>query len=245
MFEKRVVKENDKKDAGSSTMNKSVRPEKGSNSGGSLVSITAIVVPLILAVIVTGIIFVIVKKQNTSKVIEQDVVVAIKPIPANTYICKDEMKDYFDTVRVDVRTVSENAVANVKDLPESGFYVRYSLKEKQMLYTEDIMKSDVSLDKYKEGYQTTSVAVEDFDNSVAGTIRKGNVVDIYAVDPTDDTMKLMAENVYVLAAYDNAGVEINGEVVATAFTIMVAESEKESVNKAITYGGIQLYLSEE
>ena len=61
MYEKRVVKENDKKDAGSSTMNKSVRPEKGSNSGGSLVSITAIVVPLILAVIVTGILFVIVK----------------------------------------------------------------------------------------------------------------------------------------------------------------------------------------
>lgn len=255
MFEKRVVKENEKNgfDSGSiranagrnsetRNANKVKKSTKGSNS---LVSISAIVIPLVLAVIVTGLIFVIVKKQNTSKIITKDVVVAVKAIPVNTFIEKDDIAEYFDTVSVDALMVSDNSIDGIKSLPENGFYIKEPISEKQVIYEEDILKSDTILDKYKEGYQTTSVAVDSFDNSVAGTIRKGNIVDIYAIDPAENMLKLMASDVYVLAAYDSSGTEIVGEGVATAFTIMVAEEEKEAVNMAITYGGIQLYLSEE
>lgn len=55
----------------------------------------------------------------------------------------------------------------------------------------------------------------------------------------------MVENTYVVAAYDSSGEEVTGEGAATVFTIMVAPEEKTAVNTAISYGGIQLYLTEE
>ena len=74
------------------------------------------------------------------------------------------------------------------------------------------------------------------------SLRKGDIVDVYAVDPASEMLVLMAENVYVSEVYDNAGKKItDDEGVATSFTVW----EVESINTAVVYGGIQMYLKTE
>lgn len=78
------------------------------------------------------------------------------------------------------------------------------------------------------------------------SLRHGDVVDIYAVDPATETLVLMAENVYVDEVYDNSGNKItDDEGVSTSFTIWVTPEEVESINTVVVYGGIQMYLKTE
>lgn len=131
----------------------------------------------------------------------------------------------------------------IKELPQEGFYIESPMSEKQMLLADDVARKDAVMDKYVEGTTRTSIAVDAFDNSVSGTVRKGDIVDIYAVDPVTEVLTLMVNNVYVKEVYDNSGILVAEDGVATDFTILVAPDEVEKVNAAITYGGIQLYLT--
>ena len=68
------------------------------------------------------------------------------------------------------------------------------------------------------------------------------------VNETEETemLTLMAENVYVSEVYDNAGKKITeDDGVATSFTVWVTPEEVESINTAVVYGGIQMYLKNE
>ena len=57
---------------------------------------------------------------------------------------------------------------------------------------------------------------------------------------------LMAENVYISEVYDSAGNKISApEEIATAFTVFVTPEEVESINLAVVYGKIQIYLKTE
>lgn len=52
--------------------------------------------------------------------------------------------------------------------------------------------------------------------------------------------------VYVSEVYDNAGKKITeDDGVATSFTVWVTPEEVESINTAVVYGGIQMYLKTE
>ena len=77
-------------------------------------------------------------------------------------------------------------------------------------------------------------------------LRRGDIVDVYAVDPTTDMLVLMVENVYIYEAYDSTGNKVTSkEETATAFTVYVTPEEVESLNMAVCYGGIQMYLKTE
>ena len=58
--------------------------------------------------------------------------------------------------------------------------------------------------------------------------------------------RAFAENVYVSEVYDNAGNRITEpDRVATSFTVWVTLEEVESVNLAVVYGKVQIYLKTE
>ena len=81
---------------------------------------------------------------------------------------------------------------------------------------------------------------------VNGSLRKGDIVDVYALNPHTELLELFAENVYVSEVYDNAGnriTEPNG--VVTSFTVWVTPEKVENINLAVVYGGVQMYLKTE
>ena len=115
-----------------------------------------------------------------------------------------------------------------------------------MVYKDDIATEDAIMDKYKNGYEITSFAAQSFVGGVNGSLRRGDIVDVYAVDPTTDMLILMAENVYIYDVYSNTGNKISGaDETATAFTVYVTPEEVEQINKAVCFGGIQIYLKTE
>lgn len=244
MFEKKISEEHVKQIEREAKITKKARKSEGkAENSNAAMSIKTVVIPLVLAAIVVCMIYILVQHQEDAKIMETTVVTSIGKIPANTYIEEDEVSKYFTVTTIDSTIVSNNTYKKLSDLPKDGFYVENEVIAKQQIYLDDIAKSDEVMDKYIDGTTTTSIAVNSFCNSVSGTIRTGDIVDIYAVDPATDALTLMAENVYVKAAYNSSGEKIMEDGVATAFTILVAPDEREAVNSAIAYGGIQLYLN--
>jgi GrpB-like predicted nucleotidyltransferase (UPF0157 family) len=93
---------------------------------------------------------------------------------------------------------------------------------------------------------TAISVIKSFDGGVNGSLRKGDIVDVYALNPDTELLELFAENVYVSEVYDNAGNRITEpDGVATSFTVWVTPEEVESVNLAVVYGKVQIYLKTE
>ena len=119
---------------------------------------------------------------------------------------------------MELTAVPESAYRSVKDLPKDGLYVENAMGKSQMVLEDDIAKTDEVMDKYLNGYQVTSFAAESFPGGVNGSLRKGDVVNVYAIDPATELLTLMAENVYVSEVYDNAGNKVSTpEEIATSF----------------------------
>lgn len=167
-------------------------------------------------------------------------------IPKNTYVTHDEVAKYFKEISVDMAAVPKSAYSSLTELPKDGFYIENALSKSQMVLKDDIATEDAIMDKYKNGYEITSFGAQAFTGGVNGSLRRGDIVDVYAVDPTTDMLVLMAENVYVYAVYDNTGNKVtSADETATAFTVYVTPEEVEQINMAVCYGGIQMYLKTE
>lgn len=246
MFEKKVTA-TEKKSA--EKMNKK-NEKKVKKSGSKGMVIKSILIPLILAAITVCVIYLVMDNQTKNEIVKEPVVCAVANITANTYISESEVDQYFEIRDVEASILPESIYSNLKELPEGGFYVEQDMKAKEMLYEKDICKTDEIMDKYVEGTNITAIKVNDFNNSVSGTLRHGDIVDIYAIDPATEQLTLLVEGVYVESAFDNSGNELtpeyeaeNGTGTAIVFSVKVAPSETEQMNKAIAYGGIQLYLT--
>ena len=147
--------------------------------------------------------------------------------------------------------LTEDRIRNINRLhreltPKDGLYIENALSKSQMVLKDDIATEDAIMDKYKNGFEITSFGAQAFTGGVNGSLRRGDIVDVYAVDPTTDMLVLMAENVYVYAVYDNTGNKVtSADETATAFTVYVTPEEVEQINMAVCYGGIQMYLKTE
>ena len=149
---------------------------------------------------------------------------------------------YFEQVSVELTAIPGTVFASVNDLPQNGIYIEDSMAKSQMVLSGDISTTDAVMDKYKAGYQVTSFNAMEFADGVNGSLRKGDIVDVYAVDPATEVLTLYAENVYVSEVYDSSGKKITEDSeVATSFTVYVTPEEVESVNMAVVNGNVQLY----
>lgn len=243
MFEKKVTEEQKHLEKEVKQMEKKEQKKKPADKMGKN-SLMMVLIPLIFAAIVTCLIFLFMRNQARMETLKEPVVCAKQNISANTYISKDKVDQYFEEKMVDVTAVPANVIKSLSEFPKEGFYVENSLSEKEMVHADDVEVTDTVMEKYGDETKLTSFAVDSFDHSVSGSIRHGNLVDIYAMDPASEQLVLMATNVYVEDVYNNSGEKITDEGVAVAFTIRVAPEETEAINKAIVFGGIQVYLAE-
>lgn len=246
MFEKKVTEANKK--AMDKAEKKKIKKPKAENSVGMIVK--SILIPLILAAVVACGIYIVIQNQSKNEILKAKVVCAKEDITANTFIGKDDISKFFEEKEVEAGILSKNVYKELKELPVDGFYVESDLEAMQMVYPNEICKTDEVMDKYVEGTQLTSIKVNAFDNSVSGRLRHGDIVDVYALDPATDQLVLMVEGVYVEGAYDASGNELtpeyeaeNGTGTAVVFSVKVAPDEIEDMNTAISYEGIQLYLT--
>ena len=198
-----------------------------------------VLVPLLLTVVLVGAIYLLMGKLSENEILLSDVVVAKDSLRVNAYITPEEVEQHFEVKQMDTSLVTDTSLS---DLKKRAFYVKVPVPAGKILYVQDTVSTNATLDKYLSGYEVTGICVSNFDRAVNGRIREGDVIDIYAVDKTTDALTLYAQDVYVAAAYDSSGNELaTDEGVAVAFTIWVKEAEVEKVNQAINFGEIQIY----
>lgn len=201
-----------------------------------------VLVPLLLTVVLVGAIYLLMGKLSENEILLSDVVVAKDSLRVNAYITPEEVEQYFEIKQMDASLVTDATVTSLSDLKKTAFYVKVPVPAGKIMYVQDTVSTNATLDKYLSGYEVTSICVSNFDRAVNGRIREGDVIDIYAVDKATDELTLYAQDVYVAAAYDSSGNELaTDEGVAVAFTIWVKEAEVEKVNQAINFGEIQIY----
>ena len=251
MFEKKVTDAEKKRiEKEAKKAEKARRKEEAAKSGSgkekALSIVKTLAIPTIIAAIIVCVIYVVVDSKASADELKTEVLCMVKDVPANTIVTADNVKDYFAVVSVDMAAVPDNAYKQLSELPKDGFYIENAMSKSQMVFKDDISIVDAILDKYKDGYEITSFKAPDFTRGVNGCIRKGDIVDVYAVDPTTDMLILLAENVYVYEVYDSSGNKVTSkDEIATSFTVYVTEAEVENLNLAVCYGGIQMYLKTE
>ena len=198
-----------------------------------------VLVPLLLTVVLVGAIYLLMGKLSENEILLSDVVVAKDSLRVNAYITPEEVEQYFEVKQMDASLVTDATVTSLSDLKKRAFYVKVPVPAGKIMYVQDTISTNATLDKYLSGYEVTGICVSNFDRAVNGRIREGDVIDIYAVDKATDELTLYAE---VAVAYDSSGNELaTDEGVAVAFTIWVKEAEVEKVNQAINFGEIQIY----
>ena len=235
MFEKKVNTKEAPKQA-----KKEVKKDKKSGKSTSILKI--VLIPLLITAVLVAAIYLVMDKMTERETLLKNIVVASQDIRVNAYITPDEVDQYFEVIQVDGTAVSESAYTSLKDLQAKGFYTNIPIGSGQILYSGNIKPTDARLDKYKSGYEITSIAVSNFDKGVNGKLREGAIIDVYAVDPATDELTLYVEDVYVAAAYDSSGTELTtDEGVAQSFTVYVKAAEIENMNHAINYGEIHIY----
>lgn len=202
-----------------------------------------VVLPFVLASIMVCVLYIVVRNNTLAENLKKDVVVATKDIVENTKISAGDIDDYFKVTRVDADAVVSVYVSSVSELPKDGFYVKENIVKGQMLHKDDIEESDFVMDKYNENAVITSLKVSEFSNSVCGLLRAGDIVDVYAIDPSTGELAFVVGDVYIDGAYNNSGELLeSSEGTAVAFTVLATPEEVTALNRAIAWEGIQLYL---
>ena len=243
MFEKKMTDEERKVMAKEARKAKKAKIKIMEREDSQIVSMAkTVVIPLILAAIMVCFLFIVERNNTLAENLKTDVVVAKTDIAKNTKIEKEDIDKYFKVISVDYKAVTDINYKSFDDMPDGSFYVKEPLVKNQMIYEDDIETSDFVMDKYTDEAVITSVSVSNFSNSVCGTLRTGDIVDVYAIDPATDELVFILGDVYIVDAYNS-----NGEILttkdgsATAFTILATPDEVELINKAIAWDGIQLY----
>lgn len=248
MFEKKVS-DVDKRRVNKETKKEEKALKKAKKSGSDSIGekvlsvIKVLVIPALFAGIVSVVIYMAMENKAAEAQFKTSVLVMKEAVAQNTLITAEQVDEYFEVKSVELTAVPNTAYKALKDLPKNGFYVENAMSKSQMVLRDDIAKTDEVMDKYQNGYEVTSFAATSFDQGVNGSLRRGDVVNVYALDPTTELLTLMAENVYISDVYDSSGNKISApEEIATSFTVYVTKEEVESINLAIVYGGVQMYL---
>ena len=250
MFEKKISDEDRNKMERKAKKNAKASKKKESTGAGvkdKLISVCKVVVlPLIFVGIVVCALYLVMQNKLEEESLKDSVLAMREDVAVNTFVKSEDAGKYFEVISVDLTAIPTCAYKSLDELPKDGFYIENAMTKTQMVMKDDIADKDIVMDKYKNDYEITSFPTESFDGGVNGSLRKGDIVDVYALNPETELLELFAENVYMSEVYDNVGNRITEpDEVATSFTVLVTSEKVESVNLAVVYGKVQIYLKTE
>ena len=204
------------------------------------INLKVLAIPLLIAAIVTVIIYIVVSQVSSSNDMKTDVLVASENISENTYIKPDEVDKYFQVVKVDSSVVCDNNVTD-ESYFKNGALVSSAMLKNQVLLKDNCIKDDKKDIRVGRNTDVTSLSVKDFGYAVGGTLREGNVVDIYAINPETDQLDLLVDGILIKDAFNSSGEKVTDEGIAVTFNVYAPDDKKEAINRALAYGDIQLY----
>ena len=244
--EKKAEKQAKKQARQAEKAKKQAEQQKEAKQGEDKFSAKAFVIPFFVAIILTGIIYGMIMHQENSTEGKIPVVYITKSVDKNTKINADDYNNTFTLKYVDQDLIPATVYQSLDELPGDGLYIKTDMDKNQILLPENFTTDDLTMAKYESGHETTSISATSFANAVNGTIRKGDIVDIYSRPSSADAItELYGQDLYVEAAYTANGTECKTpEDVATSLTIWVTPDEVSDINKAVALGNIQVYVQD-
>lgn len=210
-------------------------------------SVIAFIIPFFLSIALIAGLYILIGSKTESAVDTIPIMYASCDIEKNTYIKAEDYPKYFKVCETDVSLIPVTAIQDAAVLPEDGVYVRHAIVNNQMMLVSDLSDTDLVMGKYFDTVYKTSIACTTFKSSVSGRVRHGDIINVYAKEPETKELVLLAKDVFVESAYDANGAECTDPAqVAVSFNVWAAnEEEVRGLNLAVTYGDIQIYVSED
>ena len=172
------------------------------------------------------------------------VCVAKTDIEKNTYITEDNVEDMFELKKVPDEFNAGTSVTDIKSLVGNSTVREIVSKEiitsDKITYLAEMAYADKMAEKIgnDNNYAEVSVSLKELDYSLAGKIRRGDIVNIEIVKDGGKT-GCLAENVYVSHVYDNTGMELvddEYEGVANVMTVLINDAYRNMFVKGLSYG---------
>lgn len=164
----------------------------------------------------------------------EEMAVAIARIPEGTEITKENIDTYFETRNLSAELLTGQSVTDVSAL--IGKRACRTISGMELVHKGDFTKEDDTRPSFKDPVEV-SIALAAFSDGVSGTIRKGDLINIYGIDDQTGEIAYTLENVYVSGSFDSSGIQIqpgDNASTAVAFNVLL----ESGVDKEM-YAGIE------
>lgn len=193
----------------------SEKPKRKFSTGKILFSLTlAIITYFILISIESGIL---------DKYEKIEVVMSLTNIEEGTEITEDNVSDLFGMKEVNASLKLENGVEKVEDLV--GYIAQENIVSNEIMHLGSFINKKEALQGIEEP-TNVSISVSNINNAVAGTLRKGDFIDISVIlSETGENVKLF-NHIYIQEAYDSSGVTVDrGSDTPTIMLLITVDKE--------------------
>lgn len=174
----------------------------------------------------------------------------IKDIKSGTKITEDNLDEYFRTIKVQTSLIPDGYITDPQLI--IGKFVNRDYKAKDIVTTDGLKDSEALYNSKIKNPVEVSFSIGGLSDSVSGTIREGDYVNIYGmrngynqnmevVSMTSETYTF--KHIFIEKAYDSSGVEIlssDKESQALLFTIVIEESDVDLFNEMIANCGLKM-----
>lgn len=204
-------------------------------SGGGL----GILICLVIAVL-SFIALILINNAISRKEERAAVVVAIKDIPEYTVVTEDDATEYFQETKRTESSLFEGSYSSLEELFEDGsIYTTYGMSKNEIVGAGMFVPYSDTVEGFDKPVEM-GIRVSSFERAAGGTLRRGDTVDMSAVD---DFGNEYTTTVLILKAFDASGqsISVDDQVgVATAFTVLIERDDYASVAEIAALGTFDL-----
>lgn len=207
--------------------------------------VKGIVIVIVIAAAIFGIL-VAIERNAVNQYERVEMAVAVKEVPKGTKLTEENVGEYFEMRKCDA---SLNTQYNIKELGElEGKYLNRQIYANTIVHAYDFSDSDFKNEAIKEKV-LVSFGVGSLADSLSGTLRMGDVVNIYVVHAqTGEISSLTGYPVIIEEAFDSSGILIGAgdkTSIATNFNISVDKSDESAFYEIIATGNVKVVKVDE
>lgn len=209
--------------------------------------VKSVAVILVLAV-VTFLCLIFIENQMSQKYKRTDLVMTVKEVPKGTKLTDKNIENYFKVEEVDEKLVTEGSIRELKELKSlKGLYAAENISAGKLVYRENF-KSEADEKEKFENPVTASIGIAAFSDGASGILRKGDVINIMAVDKqSGNAIDILPYNVTITDAFDSQGNIIqpgDSTTVAITFNFVMEKNDTNDFYEAAENAVIKLSLVE-
>ncbi len=207
--------------------------------------VKGILIVIVIAAAIFGIL-VAVEKNAVSKYERVEMAVAVKEVPKGTKLTEENVSEYFEMRKCDA---SLDTQYNIKELGElEGRYSSRQIYADTIVHAYDFSDSDFKNESVKEKVMV-SFGVGSLADSLSGTLRMGDVVNIYVVNAQTGEISALTEYAVIIEeAFDSSGILIGAgdkTSIATNFNIGVDKQDESAFYEMMATGNVKVVKVDE